>query len=399
MTNYPTSLLFPLLLVFYEIATYLSNDMYLPALPTMMQELGLSTQQAQLTLTIWFLGQASMPLIIGIISDRVGRRPVLLLGGCIYILATLLCANVHNFYLLLVGRFLEGSMVASMLVPGYACIHEMYEQNKAVKILALMGSISVLAPALGPLLGGIILLVTDWRGIFWVIAAWATIAILFLYQWMPETHPREKCVPIRLTTLFKSYAAILLNLQFMSKMVILGLIFAGWIAWISAGPLLVIKSFHFSEIAFGIIQVCIFAAFIFGNRLVKYLLDWLGLTSLINWGLGITLCGGILLLLLAVWFPQTLYPFLIAMLIYSFGSALCFAPLNRSIIESSDQPMGMRVALFAVFLTSFAVIGSALAGQFFNGTLLSLAYIIATAIVLAAFLRLINPLGFKPKMS
>src|SRR5579883_2704724 len=81
MTNTSKSFIFPLLLVLYEISTYLSNDMYLPALPQMMADLGLSAKEAQLTLTTWFLGEASMPLIMGIISDRLGRRPVLLMGG------------------------------------------------------------------------------------------------------------------------------------------------------------------------------------------------------------------------------------------------------------------------------------------------------------------------------
>lgn len=390
MTKLHKPLLFPLLLVFYEIATYLSNDMYLPALPQMMRDLGFDSRQAQLTLTTWFLGQASMPLVMGIISDRYGRRPVLLLGGVIYILATITCALSSNFYTLLIARFIEGSMVASMLVPGYACIHEMYEQHDAIKILALMGSISVLAPAFGPLLGGLVLTFTNWRGIFWIIAIWATIALLLLAKWMPETHPKEKRVPIHIGRLCKSYWAIITNLRFMSLMSVLGLIFAGWIAWITSGPLLVIESFHYSAIAFGLIQAGVFLAFIFGNRLVKYLLDWLGLNALIRSGLVITLCGGLLLFVFAIYFNKTLYPFLAGMLIYSFGSALCFAPLNRAIIESSDEPMGIRVALFAVFLTSFAVLGSALASLFFNGTIVSLAFIITLAIIIACLLMLVD---------
>lgn len=153
-------LFFPILLVFYEIATYLSNDMYLPALPQMMRELSLTTEYAQLTLTTWFLGQASFPLITGVLSDRFGRRPILLIGGLIYIATTIYCAVADNFYALFIARFLEGGMVATMLVPGYSCIHELYKQVEAVKILAFMGGISVLAPAFGPLLGGFVLYFT-----------------------------------------------------------------------------------------------------------------------------------------------------------------------------------------------------------------------------------------------
>jgi Bcr/CflA subfamily drug resistance transporter len=380
--------LFPLLLVFYEIATYLSNDMYLPALPQMMSELTLSTKQAQLTLTTWFLGQAAMPLVMGILSDRYGRRPVLLVGGVLYIASTILCALSQNVAILLLGRFLEGCMVASMMVAGYACIHELYEKNEAIKLLALMGSISILAPALGPLFGGIVLYFTDWRGIFWVITVWAIVAVFLLAKTMPETLPSDKRQPIHWGQLITSYWRVLTNLHFMLLMFVLGFIFAGWIAWIAAGSLLIIENFHYSAIAFGWIQALIFAAYIVGNHMVKYLLDWLGVNKLIYVGLLITLGGGLALLAAAYLFPSTLYPFLGAMMVYSFGSALCFSPLNRSIIETSKQPMGVRVALFTVFLTSFAALGSAMSGLFFDGTLVSLAYLISVAIIIACIMML-----------
>lgn len=382
------SLYFPLLLVFYEIATYLSNDMYLPALPDMMRDLHLSTKQVQLTLTTWFIGSATLPLIMGIVSDRYGRRLTLLSGGVVYFFATIACALATNTQILLISRFIEGAAIPSMMVAGYSCIHESYEQKEAIRILALMGSITVLAPALGPLLGSIVLLFTDWRGIFWIIAIWTAVAISLLYKWMPETHPAENRLPIHLGNLFRHYGRILTNPRFVLLMAVLGFIFGGFIVWIAAGPLLVIESFHYTPLAFGLIQAVIFAAYIFGNRLIKLLLERVSIKYLIWSGLLCTLCGGVLLLLFAIIFPHYLSPFLLAMSIYSFGSALCFAPLNRSIIESSHEPMGIRVALFTVCWTGFAVLGSLVAGHFYNGTVMSLSCPIAIAIMISCVMML-----------
>lgn len=380
------NLLFPLLLVLYEVATYLSNDMYLPALPEMMTDLVLTTKQAQLTLTTWFLGQASMPFFMGAISDRYGRRPVVLIGGVIYILATILCAMATNGKTLLFGRFIEGGVVASMLVAGYACIHELYDTKEAVRILALMGSIAVLAPALGPLFGSFVLLFFSWRGIFWIIALIATIAVALLYRHMPETLAPENRQPIHLFSLLTKYGRVVTNPGFMLLMFVLGLIFTGFIAWISAGSLLIIQQFQYSEIAFGVIQAIIFSAYILGNHWVKYLLEWIGIKNLIRTGLVITLGGGWLMLLFAIYLPNSLYAFLLAMMLYSFGSSLCFASLNRSIIEESDEAMGIRVAVFTIFLTISAALGSALAGVFYDGTIASLAYIISAVITLSCLL-------------
>lgn len=384
MSNQPVhTLVFPLLLVCYEIALYLSNDMYLPALPDMMKSLHLTPQQAQLTLTMWFLGSSIMPLIIGVISDRFGRRPALLGGGIIYVISTLVCAFATNIYSLLIARTIEGSMVPTMLVPGYACIHESFDQKQSIRILALMGSISVLAPGFGPFLGSLVLYVGNWRFIFLIIAIVAAIALASLYRWMPESLPAGKRQPLHLKNLLSSYSHILTNKKFIFLMFALGFNFSGFIAWISAGPLLVIESFYYSALIFGLIQVLVFAPNIFGNHLVRNLLEYFTIDNLIRLGVYITLFGGLLMPVLSFLLPAFLSAFLIGMMIYSFGTALWFSPLNRMIIESSEEPMGIRMAMFIVFINIFAVLGSGSASVFFDGSTLSLAYLTSAAIILA----------------
>lgn len=386
------SMLFPLLLVLYEIATYLSNDMYLPGLPQMRQDLSLSTQQAQLTLTMWFMGSASMPLLMGAISDHYGRRSVLLWSGLIYIVATTLCAMAGSETMLLMMRFVQGGMTATMMVSGYAAIHELYEHTEAIHMLALMGSISVLAPALGPFCGALILLFMSWRGIFWTIVILASVAIGLLYYWMPETLPQEKRQSFHWNSLLRRYRGILCNINFMLLMLVEGFIFCGFLSWITSGPLLIIETFHCSAITYGIMQAFVFGAYILGNAFVKKKLATWGSDFLIHLGLGIAFLGGVLMLGFAYLQPLGLYTFLVAMIIYSMGSGLCFSPLNRSIIETSDEAMGARVAMFTVFLTSFAALGSAFSSLFFSGSLLSLAWIISIPAALACFFKWISSL-------
>lgn len=205
---------------------------------------------------------------------------------------------------------------------------------------------------------------------------------------MPETLPKDKRVPVKVHALIKQYWNVITNMRFVLFMTILGLIFGGWISWISAGSLLIIETFQYSAVAFGVFQALIFAAYILGARSVKKLLEKHDAHAIVQFGLMITLSGGILLLFMAFLFPNHLYPFLFGLSIYSYGSALCFSPLNRIIIETSNEPMGVRVALFTVFLTAFAALGSAMAGIFFTGTVPSLAYLIAGAIIIACILRL-----------
>lgn len=383
MAKHHPSLLFPLLLVSYEIATYLSNDMYLPALPDMMQQLNLTMHQAQLTLTFWFAGSAILPLFMGMIVDHYGRRPVLLIGGIIYILSTIACALTTQLPLLLFARFIEGGAIPSMMVAGYACIHELYEQKEAIKILALMGSVTVLAPAFGPLLGSFILLVVGWRGIFWFIALLALVAIILLNRHMPETLSADQRQAIQPMKMARQYGRILCNKQYMLMMTVLGLIFTGFIVWITGGPLLIIERFQWSPFIYGIIQMIVFMAYIVGNHQVKYLLEQMSVKKLIVAGLVLTLIGGVAAILMCFTVPNSLIAFVMAMTLYSFGSALCFAPLNRLVIEASVEPMGVRVALFTALWTGFGVLGSLLASWFYNGEISTLAVPIGVCIILS----------------
>ena len=340
-------------------------------------------------LRLWFIGAASTPLVMGALADHFGRRATLLTGGIIYVFATIICALAVNESTILIPRILQGAMISSMMVAGYACIHESYEHKDAIRLLAIMGSVSVLAPALGPLLGAIVLSFASWRFIFWIIGLLSTIMLLSLYFHMPETLYPERRQALNFSKIMNNYWLVITNKKFIVLMAVLGFTFAGFISWVSAGPLLVIESLKYPPVAFGWIQAGVFGAYIFGSHLVNFLLKTHDAHRLVTLGLSVSLISGIFLLLFSLLLPTQFYLCLSAIIVYSFGSALCFAPLNRLIIESSDQPMGIRVAMFTAGLMLCGVLGSSMASIIYNGTLFSLAIIIAVGIVMACLLQYI----------
>jgi len=371
-------------------ATYLSSDMYLPALPTVMRDFSISHQQVQWTLTAWFLGTISVQLILGPIADRYGRKTVLCVGGVVFTISTLVCALTTHFYILLIARFIQGMGICFMAVPGYASIHELFEQKEAIKLLALMGSISVLAPAFGPLLGSVILTLLNWRWIFGFLVIWSTIAICLLIKWMPETLPLEKRHSLHLHTILKNYWHILCNFRFIAIVFVYGLLFCGLITWIAAGPFLVIDRFQQSPMMFSIYQTLIFISYILANYVVKKLIDTTNIKKLIQFGLFVCLVMSFISLGLAIQFPEFMLGMIITYIVYAFGSGFAFAPLSRMAVEAVDAPMGSRIAVFSMLMSSFGALGSILVSLFYNGTLLSLALIILPVMIVAFILYYFN---------
>lgn len=383
-------ILFPFLLVFFEMATYLSNDMYLPALPAMMHELSLSYHQAQMALTTWFFGSISAQLVLGPLSDRYGRKIILCSGAILFTASTLLCALASDLHILLIGRFIQGSGLCFIAVPGYASIHETFEQKQAIRILALMSSIAVLAPAFGPLLGSIVLLLLDWRWIFGFLVIWASIATVLLFIWMPETLPLENRHSLEIRPMLQRYKNILINKQFLITMTLFGLLFCAFICWIATGPFLVIDQFKYNPLMFGIFQALIFFAYIAANHLLKYVMDWLGVEKMIRLGLFIALLGAGLSVLTAIVFPSNLPAMIVTLMLFSFGTGFAFAPLNRLSIDSSEESMGARLAIQSLFISGSATLATVLVNIFYDGSLLSLGLLIFVMMGLAVVLNKIR---------
>lgn len=380
--------IFPYLLVLFEMATYLSSDMYLPALPNIMHQFSISESSAQSTLTAWFLGSISVQLILGPLADRYGRKTILCIGTLIFTIATFMCAIAANFTVFLIARFIQGSSICFMAVPGYASIHESYAQKEAIKLLAVMGSITVLAPSFGPMLGSVILLFLNWRTIFLFLVILSIVSSILLFLFMPETLPIEKRLPLHFSSILKNYWQIVNNTRFLGLICILGLLLCGFLTWITAGPFLVIEHFHHSPFIFSIYQCFIFASLILSNFVIKRLIDYVKIAKLINVGLFICFSVSILNLYLSIKEPQFLFSLILTYIIYAFGTGLTFAPLNRLIIETAKEGMGTRMAVFSMFMSSFATLNSILVSLFYNNTLLSISSIICVVTLMAYLLKI-----------
>ncbi|MGE3954266.1 MAG: multidrug effflux MFS transporter [Parachlamydiales bacterium] len=377
------SLLFPIWLILYEACANMSNDMYLPALPAIGKELGTTINLVQLTITVWLAGNAAVQLLVGPLADRYGRRPVLFLGGALFVLSTLGCALAPTITVLILSRFLQGVGVCTLMVAGYASVHDLYTDQQAIPILAWMGAAAVVSPAVGPAIGGLILTFVSWRSIFYLLAAVALISLIALWRVMPESTQERHSLD--LPRLLRSYRNILTSGPFVLSGLAFGLLFGGMLGWITASPFLLITGLGLTPLQFGALQIPVFGAYIVGAALVKPLMKRVGKEGLIAFGVLFATLSA-LSMIIALFFPSHFLSLVLPMSGYALGFGFASAPLNRTTLTATEEPRGAAVAVFYLGMAGSATLISLILSLIHEG-LLSFSLVTAAVALLALLLN------------
>src|SRR5512139_324823 len=165
----------------------LTTDMYLPSLPDIAQKLGASTAQVQLTISSYLIGFAVGQIVYGPVSDRHGRKPVLIAAVALYCVATLVCALSTSIEMLVAGRFAQALGGAGGIVLARAIVRDLYSGARAGRELSLMGAVMALAPVFAPLLGGVLQTGFGWRSVFFTLVGCGLCFAAIVRPLMPET--------------------------------------------------------------------------------------------------------------------------------------------------------------------------------------------------------------------
>ena len=231
----------------------LSIDMYLPSLPSLSRDLQASASAAQLTLSACLLGLALGQVIAGPLSDSLGRRRPLLVGLVAYIVASLLCAVAPSISLLIVMRFVQGAAGAAGIVIARAIVRDLYSGLAVVRFFSVLTLVSGIAPIAAPIIGGLILQVASWRGVFLILAILVTLMLLSVLTALPETLPLHRRQGGELRTTLGIFRRLLADRLFIGYTLSCGLSFAAMFAYISGSPFVIQNIYGLSPQAFSLI--------------------------------------------------------------------------------------------------------------------------------------------------
>ena len=228
-----------------------TTDIYLPALPQLTASLRGTTAQGQQTLAFYFLGLSIGQLFYGPWSDRIGRRPTMLIGVAVFLAASLGCAVASSMQAMIGLRFCQGLGACAGLVTSSAIVRDRYDHQQSARIFSLLLLSRGLGPLLAPLAGGVIVTFVGWRAIFWALAAFGALLGAWVLFGFKESRTAEVAARARSESPWKAYGSALRNPRIVGYVCTNGLNFACMFAWIAAAPYLIIAGYGVPALYFG----------------------------------------------------------------------------------------------------------------------------------------------------
>ncbi|AWW39863.1 MFS transporter [Streptomyces sp. AS58] len=307
----------------------LAMDMYLPALPRVGESLHAPAATVQLTLTACLAGMAVGQLVVGPMSDRWGRRRPLLAGLVVYVVATVLCALAPTAESLVAFRLVQGLAGAGGIVIARAVVRDLYDGVAMARFFSTLMLVSGAAPIVAPLIGGQILRVTDWRGVFVVLAVVGVLLTAVVGARLPETLEPADRHQGGVGEALHAMRRLLADLPFTGYMLSGGFTFAALFAYISASPFVVQEIYGASPQTFSLLFAVNSVGLVVAGQINgKVLVGRVSLERVFAAGLGIVVLAAVALLLMSLdVFGETgLTP--IAVALFVLMSAMGFALPN-----------------------------------------------------------------------
>ena len=271
----------------------LTIDMYLPALPKIADELSVSSWVAQLTLTGTLAGLALGQLIVGPLSDSLGRRRPLMAGIVLHMLASLLCLFAPNIEVLGVARGLQGMGAAAAMVVAIAVVGDLFAESVAATVLSRLMLVLGVAPVVAPSLGAAVLLKASWHWVFAALVVLAGILLLLAALALPETLPASHRRPLKVRSIAATYVELLRDVRFVILVLVAALSMSGLFAYIAGASFVLQGHYGLDQQAFALMFGAGAVALIGATQFNVVLLRRFAPQTIVLWALVVAALTGV----------------------------------------------------------------------------------------------------------
>jgi len=351
-----------------------ATDLYLPALPAIVDEFNVSEAQGQLTLSLFMLGMAVGQLFFGPLSDFYGRLPVVTVGTVFFIATSVACAAAPSMEFMWVTRFIQGLAASSGPVIARAIVSDRYHGPRAAQVMSMLGAAMAVIPLIAPTIGSWILVVFDWRATYLALAVFA-IAVLMGLRQFQESAPAIGQGGVDIGRIFRLFSRCLSTMRFIGYQICGTATYSAILAYLSTVAFFMRDVFELPSQYFGYAFAISVAGFMVGALLCSRLVMRLGTNPTMTIGVVLTLLAAIV-----QWWAAPGGSANISLLAVSswglfFGIGLTSANAAMGAISLFPQSVGAASAVFGFIHATVAAIAGFIAGQLYDGTLVPTATI------------------------
>jgi DHA1 family bicyclomycin/chloramphenicol resistance-like MFS transporter len=364
-----------LLIIGFLMLQPLSTDLYLASLPSLATVFAVPASTVQLTLSMFVAGFGGAQLLIGPLSDRYGRRPVLLVGLGLYVFASLLCAAAPGIDLLIVARFLQALGCCSAIIIARAIVRDAYAPADSARVIARASSWLSLAPLLGPILGSYLQVTFGWRAAFVVHSILGACLLTAVMLRLPETNTHKNPRATELAGLLENFRRVLGAREFWANALPGALSYGSIFAFISGSSLVLIRVLHVPTARFGYCFAFGVSGYLGGTILCRRLLPRYGQAAAQRIGGAMSFVAGALFLG-AVGLGALHWTLVVgAMFTTMFAHGVNFPIAQSGSVTPFPRQAGTAAGLMGALTMVVAFLVGTVVGATFDGTLRPLALV------------------------
>jgi DHA1 family bicyclomycin/chloramphenicol resistance-like MFS transporter len=360
-------------------AAPLAMDIYLASMPSMTQALAATPEEVQLTLSVYMYGWGIAQLFAGPLSDRFGRRPALLSGLALFVVASTVCALSRNVHVLIGARLGQAVSMAAIAVVPRAVVRDLYSGDKAAHTLALMGVVLGIAPVAAPIIGSHVHVLLGWQANFVLVALYGAILWLFVQRLLPETLARRDARATRPGVIVANYGRLLRSRAYTGYMLVAAFGFSGLFAFIAGSAFVFVSVLGQGERGFGVLFGAVMLGNITGSTIGSRLVRRVGIETMVRTGTALMLAAGLALGGLALARVQHPLAVVVPMFAYMVAFMLTMPPATAGALTPFPQIAGSASSLLSFCQFVVASTAALVVGMTFDGTARPMAVTIAVA--------------------